>query len=117
MKKQLSIICSAITIALLSIAGIECDAENAKTIIRVRGADSVAGRVEKITKMFLKENPDYNIIVSGGAKGIGLAALHDKTGEVAMAPRKISNTERKEAASQGLYSWRNASSATEVSRL
>jgi len=81
---------------------VSSETDKEKIVIRVRGSDSVAARVEKIAKLFLKENPNYSVVVSGGAKGIGLAALYDKTGEVAMAARKINDEEKKEAAGQGL---------------
>ncbi|MBI5249788.1 MAG: PstS family phosphate ABC transporter substrate-binding protein [Desulfomonile tiedjei] len=102
MNRSLEMFCGAMMVLFLLAGTIESEAEDAKVIIRVRGADSVAGRVEKITKIFLKDHPEYNVIVSGGAKDIGLGALYDKTGEVAMAPRKITEAEKKEAAGRGL---------------
>lgn len=102
MRKWFVMICGLMTLSALLLSGIESEAQDAKYVIRVRGADSVAGRVEKITKIFMKENPEFNVVVSGGSKGIGLGNIIDKTGEVAMAPRKITDAERKEAASTGV---------------
>jgi len=38
-----------------------------KTIIRVRGSDSMAGRIDALAKVFMKNNPHTNIVVSGGS--------------------------------------------------
>ncbi|MBI4961910.1 MAG: PstS family phosphate ABC transporter substrate-binding protein [Desulfomonile tiedjei] len=77
-------------------------AQDNKTLIRVRGSDSVAGRVDQLAKLYMKDHPEVNVVVLGGAKTIGLPALIDKSGEVAMAARKATDLERREANDHGI---------------
>ncbi|HMK34052.1 MAG TPA: substrate-binding domain-containing protein [Desulfomonilaceae bacterium] len=103
MQKSWSILLGAVLALALFAAGFaEAQDGSNNFVIRVRGADSVAGRVDKLAKIFMKEHPQFNIIVSGGSKEIGLSYLIDKTSEVAMAPRRATDQETKDAASKGV---------------
>lgn len=93
---------AVLALALFAAGFAEAQDGSNNFVIRVRGADSVAGRVDKLAKIFMKEHPQFNIIVSGGSKEIGLSYLIDKTSEVAMAPRRATDQETKDAASKGV---------------
>jgi phosphate transport system substrate-binding protein len=87
---------------MVFVAAFDSRAQENKTMIRVRGSDSVAGRVDQLAKIFMKDHPDVNLVVVGGAKTIGLQNLMDGSGEVAMAARKATDQERREAGNHGL---------------
>jgi phosphate transport system substrate-binding protein len=90
------------TIALIFIPLPNSYAQDSKTLIRVRGSDSVAGRLERLSKLYMKDHPTVNVVVVGGAKTIGLTNLMDKSGEVAMAARKATDQEKGEAGKKGI---------------
>lgn len=102
MKKSKATAFIVVIFALVLMADLVQAQSANRHVVRVRGADSVAGRVDGLSKAFMKEHPEYNIIVSGGTKGIGLEGLMDHTGEVAMASRKITDQEKREAEAKGL---------------
>ncbi|MBI4961911.1 MAG: PstS family phosphate ABC transporter substrate-binding protein [Desulfomonile tiedjei] len=89
-------------LGVVLICALDSLAQDGKAMIRVRGADSVAGRVDQLARVYMKDHPDVNVVVLGGAKTIGLPSLLDKSGEVAMAPRKATDTERREASDKGI---------------
>lgn len=89
-------------LAMVFIAAFDSNAQNNRTLIRVRGSDAVSGRVEKLSKIYMKDHPDVNVVVVGGARTIGLPNLMDQSGEVAMAARKATDQERREAGNNGI---------------
>jgi phosphate transport system substrate-binding protein len=73
-----------------------------KTIIRVRGANTMATMIDKVAKSFAEVHPDCAVAVSGGGMPEGLKALMDKTANVAMATRETSSQEKQLAAQKGI---------------
>lgn len=73
-----------------------------ESIIRVKGANSMAAFVDSLAKSFKEKNPDATIIVSGGGTQVGIEALLDRTGEVAMAAVPFSDAQKAAAKEKGL---------------
>jgi phosphate transport system substrate-binding protein len=74
-----------------------------KKVVRVKGSNVMAGPVDELAKAFAKSNPDFTVVVSGGGTVVGLdALLVHRTGEVAMASRKLFPKEIQTAAVEGL---------------
>jgi phosphate transport system substrate-binding protein len=101
MRKLLAVI------ALLSMAvcwSVALHAQNTdgNTIIRVRGTDSMAGRINGLSKLFMTNNPGMTITVSGGSRGTGFEGLLDKSCEVAMVDRKLTEQEKQLARAKGV---------------
>jgi phosphate transport system substrate-binding protein len=69
--------------------------------IRVKGSESPAWMVDLYAKEFIKDHPAARIVVSGG-QGIGWKALLDHECEIAMASRRITDEERRDAEKKGL---------------
>ncbi len=93
----------ALTLLVLCVQGLEALAQQAKFVIRVRGADSMAGRIDQLAGIFMKTNPDVNILVSGGSnETTGLPELMDKHAEIAMAGCQASREEFAEAKGKGV---------------
>ena len=57
--------------------------------------------VDAFAKEFMKNNPNANIVVSGGS-GIGLEALLDHECQIAMSSRRLEAKEKEEATKKGI---------------
>jgi phosphate transport system substrate-binding protein len=102
MRKCLGILWTVAVIALSWLITSDVLSQGEKVIIRVRGSESVAGRVDKLSKIYMKDHPEVLITVSGGGNTIGINSLRDQSGEVAMAGRKITDPERSECSANGV---------------
>jgi len=61
--------------------------------MQIKGSDTIVNLVQVWAERFSKENPQYNIGVTGGGSGTGFAALLNGTCDIAMASRKIEDKE------------------------
>src|SRR5512136_3469998 len=71
-------------------------AGNQKTIEDI-GSDTIVNLALAWAEAYQKINPDLRISVSGGGTGTGMAALINKTTDIANASRKIKDEERQNA--------------------
>lgn len=102
MRRFTIVVLSLATLAMAFIPTPYSYAQDSKALIRVRGSDSVAGRMDRLSKLYMKDHPEVNVVVVGGAKTIGLPNLMDNSGEVAMAARKATDQETREAGNKGI---------------
>jgi len=73
------------------------------SVIRVCGADSMAGRIQILTKVFVKNNPDIKVeILEGGLVDVGIAALVENKCDIAMASRGLTEKESAQAVQKGV---------------
>ncbi len=56
---------------------------------RIKGSDTVLPLTQTLSEMFMNENPQATVTVTGGGSGVGISALLDGTTDIAMASRKI----------------------------
>lgn len=70
-----------------------------KTIIRVRGANTMATMIDKMAKAYMADRQNCSVAVSGGGIQEGFQCLLEKTADVAMASREM-NAQEKAAAVQ-----------------
>ena len=99
MKKILII---AIIVAAFSITGSLPSAAQTKVTIKVKGADSMRGRVRSIALLYMKTHPEVDIVVSGNSLvDEGMKALIAGDADVAMASRKITAQESEAAKVEG----------------
>ena len=90
-----------IGVTLATIANVR--AQTGQTSIRVSGADSMFGRVNILSKLFMKNNPGTKIeIVEGSLVEAGIAELIDLKADVAMASRSITEVENRLAGERGV---------------
>lgn len=89
--------------ALLATAVPMCSAEG-KTplVVRVKGAGTLAGTIDRISKTFVADNPGVSVVVSAGGTGAGFASLLDATAEVVMASRPVASEEKANAEAKGI---------------
>lgn len=74
-------------------------AENAITI---KGSTTVLPVAQASAEVFMEKNPGVNISVQGGGSGVGIAALLDKTTDIATSSRKIKTEEIDKAKASGV---------------
>jgi len=70
--------------------------------IQIRGSDSEVNVVQAMAEAYMNENEGSRIAVTGGGSGAGIAALLNKTVDIANASRKIKPTELAKAKADGI---------------
>ncbi len=75
-------------------------------MIQVKGSDSEVNLVQKLAEMFMQRNPGVNIAVTGGGSGTGIAALLNKTTDIANSSRDLSPKEEEAAKKAGVQPFR-----------
>ena len=73
-----------------------------QTVITVKGSDTMVNLSQKWAEEYMKLHPDVSIQVTGGGSGTGIAALLNKTTEIANASREMKSSEMDDAKSKGL---------------
>ncbi len=68
-----------------------------KTIIVIKGSDTMVNLSEAWAIEFMKKHPDISIQINGGGSGIGIASLLNKTGQIANVSRELKKSEIEEA--------------------
>lgn len=61
--------------------------------ITVKGSDTLVILAQKWAEVYMSKNPNTKIQVTGGGSGVGMAALQNKTTDLANASRKIKGGE------------------------
>ena len=73
-----------------------------KTVISVKGSDTMVNLSQKWAEEYMKLHPEVSIQVNGGGSGTGIAALLNKTTEIANASREVKPSEVEDAKSKGV---------------
>lgn len=68
----------------------------------LRGSDTMAPLAQAWAESFHSLHPEWDVAVSGGGSGVGLAALLDGTAAVALSSRPAAPAEEAQAARQGV---------------
>ncbi len=90
-----------IVMAAITAAFVSCGGRNGKTI-QIKGSDTEVNLVANMAEIFMKKNPEAKIAVAGGGSGTGIAALLNKTVDIANASRGIKDKEIEEARSNNI---------------
>lgn len=77
-----------------------------QTMIQIKGSDSEVNVVQKLAEEFMKKNPGVNIAVTGGGSGTGIAALINKTTDIANSSRELNPKEEEAAKKAGVEPFR-----------
>lgn len=102
MKRKVGIALAVAVLTMALLVPVDAQTQDGKVIIRVRGSDSMAGRVDALSKGYMQDHPKVNIVVSGGPRDLGVESLADESAQVAMAARRLTETEKQSARSKGL---------------
>ncbi len=73
-----------------------------KTVITVKGSDTMVNLSQKWAEEYMKLHPEVSIQVTGGGSGTGVAALLNKTTEIANSSRELKSAEFETAKSKGV---------------
>jgi phosphate transport system substrate-binding protein len=79
---------------------------NAQNMIQVKGSDSEVNLVQRLAEVFMQKNPGVNIAVTGGGSGTGIAALINKTTDIANSSRGMEPKEEEAAKKAGVQPFR-----------
>jgi phosphate transport system substrate-binding protein len=99
MKKNYTIIALALVFATVTSCGSGQQKETtektvSKTIITLKGSDTVLPLGQKEAEEFMKKDSTASITVVGGGSGVGITALTDGTTDIAMASRDLKTDEK-----------------------
>jgi len=81
-------------------------ATQAQGMIQIKGSDSEVNLVQRLAEVFMQKNPDVNIAVTGGGSGTGIAALINKTTDIANSSRDLEPKEEEAAKKAGVNAFR-----------
>lgn len=70
--------------------------------LNVAGSDTMVNMAGEWAQKFMAENPDVQVAVKGGGSGTGVAALLNKTVDVANASRELKDEEKTQAQTAGI---------------
>jgi phosphate transport system substrate-binding protein len=76
--------------------------DSSSTYIENKGSDTIVNLALAWAEKYQAEHPEVRISVTGGGSGTGIAALINKTVDIANASRKIKDEELSEAKSNGV---------------
>ncbi len=72
------------------------------TFIQIKGSDTEVNLVQRLAENFMKKNPAYSLAVTGGGSGVGIAAIINKTTDLANASRPMKPNEIANAKANGV---------------
>lgn len=93
---------AAILIPLLLIGCKKKEDTVEKTIITIKGSDTMVNLSQKWAEEYMKLNPNVSIQVTGGGSGTGVASLLNKTTDLANSSRELKTSELEEAKTKGV---------------
>lgn len=73
-----------------------------KSVITVKGSDTMVNLSQKWAEEYMKIHPEVSIQVTGGGSGTGIAALLNKTTEIANASREMKSNEYDDAKTKSI---------------
>ena len=105
MRRENRLIYLFILLAIIPMLIIGCKKKTddvEKTVITVKGSDTMVNLSQKWAEEYMKLHPEVSIQVNGGGSGTGIAALLNKTTEIANASREVKPSEVEDAKSKGV---------------
>ncbi len=97
MKKYIVTVVAAAMLA--SCAGY-CSA--AEKMVQIKGSDTLINMVQKLAELYMAKKPGTAIAVTGGGSGTGIAAMINKTCDIANASRDMKASEVEKAMAKGV---------------
>jgi phosphate transport system substrate-binding protein len=79
-----------------------CMAQGEADVIKIKGVSIEAGAMDRLGSEFVAANPGLRVVVSGGGTDAGFEALFDKSADIAMTTRRMSEKELQGAAISGV---------------
>ena len=93
-------------ITLMSIlawgVGLIAGTAEAKTFVQVKGSDTEVNVVQRLAENYMKKDANTSIAVTGGGSGVGIAAIINKTTDLANSSRPMKDSEVAKAKANGV---------------
>jgi len=80
---------------------VSAEAPNGQITIRVKGSDDMAGRVDTFSKVFMKDNPNVSVVVSGGSSA-AFPDFLERNCEVLMLGHHLSDEQKNATRAKGI---------------
>ena len=74
----------------------------AKTFLQVKGSDTEVNVVQRLAENYMKKDANTSIAVTGGGSGVGIAAIINKTTDLANSSRPMKDSEIAKAKANGV---------------
>jgi len=74
----------------------------AKTFIQVKGSDTEVNVVQRLAENYMKKDANVSIAITGGGSGVGIAAIINKTTDLANSSRPMKDSEIVKAKDNGV---------------
>jgi phosphate transport system substrate-binding protein len=100
--KKMFVIVSTLLIALFVVTGCKKKEDVEKSIVSVKGSDTMVNLSQKWAETYMQKNPNATIQVTGGGSGTGIAALLNGTMDIANASRELKSKEYSKAKELGI---------------
>jgi len=92
------VLASMLVMAFLMVGSLQATAD----MVQIRGSDTEVNLVQRLTEVFMDENPGRYFAVTGGGSGTGIAALINKQIDIANSSRAMSASEIEQARNNGI---------------
>jgi phosphate transport system substrate-binding protein len=102
-RKPIILVVSFLAIVMIMFVGCKKqEGEVKKTVISVKGSDTMVNLAQKWAEIYMQKNPNVSIQVTGGGSGTGIASLLNGTVDLANASRELKSSELETAKQKGV---------------
>jgi phosphate transport system substrate-binding protein len=102
MKKNLFNLLIIVFAAGILFGGCKKKEEAEKSVITVKGSDTMVNLSQKWAEVYMQKNPNVSIQITGGGSGTGVAALLNATTNIANSSRELKENELQQASQRGI---------------
>lgn len=74
----------------------------ARDMLQIRGSDTMLNVVQELVEVYMQQNPDQAIALTGGGSGTGISGLRNRTVDIANSSRDLRGREAKDLKSKGV---------------
>ena len=92
---------SSIVLSLFLFAGVS----SSQDFIQIKGSDTLINLVQRLSEVYMDNNPDCAIAVTGGGSGVGIASLIANRVQIANASRPMKEKEYAAAKENGVIPY------------
>ena len=102
MKSKMFVVITMLLFAAIVFTGCKKKEEVEKSVVSVKGSDTMVNLSQKWAETFMQKNVNASIQVTGGGSGTGIAALLNGTMDIANASRELKSKEYDKAKELGI---------------